>query len=89
MHATRFTELGYRNEMPGLWRFVDTASGASVGRHYPTKEALLGDIDRYAHEIWGLGDAPASAEITAALSDISRQLMRIADTLEELRKHQS
>lgn len=52
--ATRFKELRYARVLPGLWRFVDAATGAHVGPHYPTRAELLADLARYARENWGL-----------------------------------
>jgi hypothetical protein len=47
-HPTRFPELAYRRDFPGVWRFVDVSTGHSVGPHYPTRAALLEDLERYA-----------------------------------------
>ena len=48
IRPTRFPELGYRNDGPGLWRFVDTETGATIGPFYRTKAELLGDLHRFA-----------------------------------------
>jgi hypothetical protein len=55
MHArpTRFSELGYRQDAPGLWRVValdspNGSTGASIGPQYRTKAELLGDLELYA-----------------------------------------
>ena len=52
---TRFTNLGYINDAPGLWRFVDLSdnSNARVGPQYKTKIELLCDLDRYATQVFG------------------------------------
>lgn len=53
---TRFTGLGYRQDAPGLWRFVDTswtpADGmqCTIGPQYRTKAELLADAARFAAE---------------------------------------
>jgi hypothetical protein len=47
---TRYAELGYRPDAPGLWRLVDQTTLASVGPHYHTKGELFGDLDRYARD---------------------------------------
>ena len=41
---TRFEEVGYINQAPGMWRFVDTDSKAVIGGIYPTKAELLADL---------------------------------------------
>ena len=51
---TRFAELGYRQDAPGLWRFVDQITDNSVGPQYHSKAELLADLARYASENWGL-----------------------------------
>lgn len=45
---TRFAGLGYRQDGPGLWRFVDMETGATVGAHYRTKGELFGDLAAFA-----------------------------------------
>ena len=56
LHATRFSydgqRLYYTCQRPGLWRFVMVDSGgeALVGFHYPTRQALVDDMARYAAE---------------------------------------
>jgi hypothetical protein len=61
IHRTRFTDLGYFNPFPGVWRFVWLADGPrpdgtpeAVGPTYRTKGELLGDLTSYAGEIWNL-----------------------------------
>jgi hypothetical protein len=54
IHRTRFAELGYEHVARGLWRFVDMNGQAHVGPQYPTKDALLSDLTRYASDNWGL-----------------------------------
>ena len=57
LHRTRFEGLGYIHQDTNLWRIVDIHDGINisntVGPHYRTKAELLGDLDRYATEIWG------------------------------------
>ncbi len=54
MTATRFPELGYRMDAPGLWRIYDIidlkadGSPAAIGPQYANKLELLADLDRYA-----------------------------------------
>lgn len=58
IHKTRIAGLGYINQAPGLWRFVDTHDGQdstrTVGPQYKTQQELLSDFDRYARS-WGYG----------------------------------
>jgi len=62
LHKTKFPELQYEHvkaynvtlkRQESFWRFSN--EGAHVGPIYPTKEALLHDLDRYARDNWGLG----------------------------------
>lgn len=53
-HKTKWPELRYRMDVPGLWRFVCVETGASVGPQYPTREALTLDMADYARRCWGL-----------------------------------
>lgn len=55
---TRYAGLGYRMDAPGLWRFVDKGTDASIGPQYPTKAELLSDIENYAK---GAGWEPATS----------------------------
>ena len=48
IRLTRYPELGYRCNAPGLWRIVDKDTGASVGPLYRSKGELLADLNRYA-----------------------------------------
>ena len=52
VRPTRFPELGYRQDGPGLWRIyaLDDGRESAVGPFYPTKAELLADLDRYARE---------------------------------------
>jgi hypothetical protein len=52
IHKTRFTELGYWQIEAGCWSVVDLtdAKPAQVGQHYPTRQALLGNLEYYAAE---------------------------------------
>ena len=50
IRPTRFKELGYRQDGPGLWRFYDTETQKAVGPQYVTKAELLADLDRYAKD---------------------------------------
>ncbi len=54
MNKTRFPELGFRKDAPGLWRFVCTETGQSVGPQYASKAELLADLTRYALDSWQL-----------------------------------
>lgn len=58
IQKTRFEELGYQFHAPGLWRIIDLTDDmhSAVGQHYPTKAALLADLERYASE-WGCDNA--------------------------------
>ncbi len=53
LRPTRFLELAYRCDGPGLWRVYDVSSPerpAAVGPHYRTKAELLADLQRYGAE---------------------------------------
>ncbi len=52
MKPTRFPELNYQRVIPGLWRFIDASTLATVGPHYSTERELLADMQRYA-ELFG------------------------------------
>lgn len=45
---TRYPELGYRQDAPGVWRIVDTDGGKSIGPYYRTRVELLCDLDGFA-----------------------------------------
>jgi hypothetical protein len=47
---TRFKQLGYVCDAPGLWRVVDKDGEHRVGPQYRTKAELLADLNRYATE---------------------------------------
>jgi hypothetical protein len=73
IHATRFAELGYRQDGPALWRFVDRSTQASVGPQHPTKTALLADLERYGYVFGCAGAKPPAApalEVQAELIDV-------------------
>ena len=57
LHRTRFKGLGYIHQDENLWRIVDLHDEINtdhvVGPHYRSKQELLGDLERYATEIWG------------------------------------
>lgn len=52
---TRFDNLGLMHVCRSLWRFVDLSDGgeACVGPYYKTKIEALGDLNRYATEVFG------------------------------------
>lgn len=50
IRPTRFKELGYRSDAPGLWRIYDMESERPVGPQYPTKSELLADLARFAKD---------------------------------------
>jgi hypothetical protein len=58
LHKTRFTEIGFTMVEPGCWQFVDLTDAPDgdkdkmhqIGQHYPTKEQLMLNIERYAAE---------------------------------------
>ena len=54
VRETRYPELGFRQDAPGLWRVVDVSTGSSVGPQYSTRSELLADLARYAADGWGL-----------------------------------
>ncbi len=45
---TRFKGLGFRKEGPGLWRFVDEETDASIGPQFSTKAELMGNVAEFA-----------------------------------------
>lgn len=51
-YRTRFKELAYEKQGAGNWRFIDTETGAAVGKFYTSKAELEADITRYA-EFYG------------------------------------
>lgn len=55
LRPTRYAELWYRQDGPGLWRFYSEDRRA-VGPQYKTKAELLADLERYA-EVYGAGEA--------------------------------
>lgn len=59
IRPTRFAELGYRQDAPGLWRIYDITDAsrpAAVGPQYRSKAELLADLERYA-ALFGCGAA--------------------------------
>lgn len=50
IRPTRFPELGYACDAPGLWRIYDTSTGGAIGPFYATKAELLADLARFARE---------------------------------------
>jgi hypothetical protein len=54
---TRFPELRYRRQGRGLWRVLDSSTGAAVGPHYGTRSELLADLERYAAVFGATGAA--------------------------------
>lgn len=52
IRPTRFPELGYRMDGPGLWRIYDTDTESAVGPQYATKAELLADLERYARDFF-------------------------------------
>ena len=49
-NKTRVPGLGFAKVCPGLWRFIDLATGATIGAHYARKDELLCDVSRFAAE---------------------------------------
>lgn len=49
---TRYAQLGYRHDGPGLWRLYDLTGDepSCVGPQYPSKWELLCDLQRYAEQ---------------------------------------
>ena len=70
---TRYPELGYRQDAPGLWRIVATDGNASVGPQYRSKTELLADLERFATE-YGCAAAGPPAEMDG------RRIWRHKDT---------
>ena len=56
LHRTRFDILGYQQIDHDCWRVMDLSDGrpSVVGPQYRTKAELLGDLTRYAREVWSL-----------------------------------
>lgn len=61
---TRYAELGYRQDVPDLWRIVDRTTRASIGPQYRTKGELFGDLDRLARDFGCKGASHLSAVVT-------------------------
>jgi len=80
IRATRFEELGYRQDGPNLWRIydiMDPDSPGAVGPHYKTKAELLADLEDYAA---GFGCAGATSTISPRVVEVVKGLMEIAET---------
>lgn len=70
INSTKYAELRYALQEPGLWRFI--ADSHVVGPQYPTREALLNDLERYAYQFGCAGASlpplhAAAPELLAAL----------------------
>lgn len=55
MTPTRHPELGYTHYC-GIWRFVCTDTGSTVGPIYHTKVEMLADLGRYYRDSWAAAD---------------------------------
>ena len=47
---TRYPELAYERHASGLWRIIDTETGAAIGPHYATRAELLVGLDAFYRE---------------------------------------
>ena len=50
INKTRFSGLGFSKVAPGLWRLIDTETGAAIGAQYARKDELLADLAAFAKE---------------------------------------
>jgi hypothetical protein len=57
---TRFNDLGYRQDAPGIWRFVDMSTDAVIGPAYRTKLELLANAEQFARDRGFTGDIVAA-----------------------------
>lgn len=71
MRKTRYSELGYDNFGPGLWRIINVETGSETGQHYKTKAELLADLDRFAAEFGCSGAKPSWGELVESLEIIT------------------
>ncbi len=76
IHPTRFPELSYVNDAPGLWRIVDALGGLNasgflsrIGPHYRTKGELLADLARCA-SVYGCAAPDAAGTMREACKAI-------------------
>lgn len=78
IHKTRFAELGYWMLDAGCWQVVDLTGDkpAQVGQFYPTKEALLGNLENYASE-YGCELATPRASTFFDATDLARKHLGI------------
>lgn len=58
IRPTRFTELGYREDAPRCWRFVDLHTTASIGPQHATRGELLANLPQFAAEFGCAGAGP-------------------------------
>ncbi len=85
IHPTRFPELSYVNDAPGLWRIVDALNGLNasgylsrIGPHYRTKGELLADLARYA-SVYGCG------AVVPAMKDALEEIQSLAYSADNAR----
>ena len=80
---TRFSDLSYRCDAPGLWRIVATDTDSSIGPYYASKAELLSDLERYAKE-YGCPEAGVSEYISpdAVLHSLRADNARLREALE-------
>lgn len=86
IHKTRFAELGFTKIEPGCWSFVDVTDRDSpnkVGSHYPSREQLVSNIERYAAEYGceGADKTLLQTRIEITPSMLSVPVTRIRDTI--------
>ncbi len=81
MSRTRFPQLGFRQDAPGVWRIVAVEDNASVGPHYASKAELLGDLERFA-AFYGCEDA-APNPLRALLLETKQALDLVQIALDE------
>jgi len=48
IRETRYPELVYILQAPGLWRIVSVETDDTVGPHYHSERELLSDLNRFA-----------------------------------------
>ena len=64
-YSTKYPELKFRQDSRDNWRIVDASNSASIGPSYPTRAALLADLDAFA-VVFGAPGAYAGPDNTRA-----------------------
>jgi hypothetical protein len=65
-YRTKYRELGYTRLDSVTWQIVSLEDGRQVGQHYPTRAALLADLENYASMYGCDGAEPYGAKVLAS-----------------------